>query len=325
MEGKNSPTHNHGNPKDRLRPEIMDALKVMPDAVVYTMDGITEQRAGCQYLRSHPELLPSDSEVRIWEQYISVPGNEHLRLRIYSPIRHTKNLPAVLWLHGGGMAIGTPEADEGQNIRFAKELPCVVVSVDYRLAPENPYPIPGNDCYDALCWLHQNASSLDIDPNRIAVAGMSGGGGLALSIALRARDEGGPFIKFLSLASPMINAHPDTPAAMQDYDPRTLNRDGILDLWSYYVGKCPETWNAYMEPIIGDYAGLPAVYTYAGELDPFRDDTVAMASKLLAQGVPTELHIYPGCCHVFDAVAQCAKISRYAVTEIIRALRDGLL
>lgn len=222
------------------------------------------------------------------------------------------------------MAIGTPEADEGQNIRFAKEISSVVISVDYRLAPENPYPIPNDDCYHALCWICENASNLGIDRERIAVAGMSGGGGLALSIAMRARDEGGPAIKFLSLASPMINAHPDTHAAMQEYDPRTLNRAGILDLWTYYVGKNPEIWNAYMEPIRGDYAGLPAVYTYAGELDPFRDDTITMASKLLAQNVPTELHIYPGCCHVFDAVAPNTDISKYAVSEMIRALRDGL-
>ena len=150
------------------------------------------------------------------------------------------------------------------------------------------------------------------------------GGGLALSIAMRARDEGGPLIRFLSLASPMINAHPDSYAVNQEYDPRTLNKSGVLDLWKYYAGEAPKPWNAYLDPIQGDYAGLPAVYTYAGELDPFRDDTIAMASKLWAQNVPTQLHIYPGCCHVFDAVAANTQISKYAVSEIICALQDGL-
>lgn len=315
---------NYGTPRERLRSDLLQALEVMPSAVVYTPEGIQEQRAGCQYLMSHPELLPSDPEVRVWDQYISVPGNEHLRVRIYSPVQQAANLPGVLWLHGGGMAIGVPEADEGQNIRFAKEVPCVVVSVDYRLAPENPYPIPGNDCYEALCWFHQNSADLGVDPGRIAVAGMSGGGGLALSIALRARDIGSPAIAFLSLASPMISMNMDTNSAMQEYDPRTLNRQGVLDLWGYYLGEHIGDRDGYMEPLRGDYTGLPAVYTYAGELDPFREDTITLAGRLLSQSVPTELHIYPGCCHVFDAVAQHAAISQYAVSEVIRALREAL-
>lgn len=281
MEKKTS-CQQYGSPKERLRPEITEALSVMPDAVVYTMDGIMEQRAGCQYLVDHPELRPTDPAVQVENRFISVPGNGHLRIRIYRPQQQTSSLPGILWLHGGGMAIGVPEADEGQNIRFAKEIPSIVIAVDYRLAPENPYPIPNDDCFHTLCWVYENASSLGIDQNRIAVAGMSGGGGLALSIAMRARDEGGPLIRFLSLASPMINAHPDSYAANQEYDPRTLNKSGVLDLWKYYAGEAPKPWNAYLEPIQGDYAGLPAVYTYAGELDPFRDDTIAMASKLWA-------------------------------------------
>lgn len=316
----------YGPPAQRIRSELTGALEVLSPAVVYTLEGIAAQRAGCQYLASHPELLPSDPEVSVQDRYVAVPGNDRLRLRVYQPVsRDDGTLPCVLWLHGGGMIIGIPEADEGQNIRIAKELPCVVVAVDYRLAPEHPYPTPGNDCYGALCWLWEHNASLGIDPDRIAVAGMSGGAGLALSIALRARDMGGPPIAFLSLASPMINACADSPAAMQEYDPRTLNRQGILELWRHYVGEQPEVWDAYMEPRRGDYSGLPAVYTSAGELDPFRDDTIQLAARLLEQGVPTELHIFPGCYHVFDAIAPQAEISRYAVDEIVRALRDGLL
>ena len=311
-------------PKSSIRPELLPALEPLSPAVVYSPDGIASQRAGCQYLAAHPELLPNDPDVEIQQLYISVPGNSHLRLRIYQPRLRTGQLPAVLWLHGGGMAIGIPEADEGQNLRFAKEIPSVVVAVDYRLAPEHPYPIPGNDCYEALCWLHENADRLGVNPQRIAVAGMSGGGNLALSIAIRARDLMGPSIAFLSLNSPMINSTADTPSALQDYDPRTLNRQGVLELWSYYVGKHPAEWTPYMDPSLDDLSGLPAVYAYAGELDPFRDDTVALASRLMSQGIAAELHIYPGCYHVFDAVAQTADISRYAVGEVIRALRDAL-
>lgn len=305
-----------------IRPELLEAIKSFPP-VTYTHEGIISQRAGGEILKKHPEYLPTDSAVRIYNREIAVEGNKNLRIRIYEPRDKNGVHPGVLWIHGGGMAIGLPESDDAQNIRFVKEAFCVVISVDYRLAPENPYPIPLNDCYGALVWFYEHAKELNVDRKRIAVAGVSGGGGLALSLALRAKDKNYPHIAYLMPISPMISRSQDTPSLRKKYDPRTLNYEGISMLWSYYLGNVQET-DAYMEPIKGDFSGLPPVYTSVGELDPFRDDTVKLAILLMNQDIPVELHIYPGCFHVFDSIAPNAEISKYSVSEFIRALNENL-
>lgn len=307
----------------RIRAELITAIENYPP-ITYDLEGIHSQRAGGELLKTHPEYRPTDPQVRIYDRQIAVAGNSSLRLRIAEPTEAHGLCGGVLWLHGGGMTIGLPESDDGQSIRFVKEAGCVVISPDYRLAPENPYPIPLDDCFGALLWLHDHAAELNVDPNRIAVAGLSGGGGLALAVALRARDSGGPKPALVMAITPMINRALDTPSAMLNFDdPRTLSREGAQQLWGYYLGDTRET-DIYMEPLKDDFHGMPPVYAAAGEIDPFRDDTILLAQKLMAQNVPTELHIYPGVFHGSDGLAPAAAISIYQVSEYVRALKEYL-
>ena len=306
---------------DCLRPEILAALEQFPP-VTYDPEGIAAQRAGGEFLKQHPEFLPTDPEVCIRVIEFSASDGTPLRLRIYEPVEKSGVYPCFIWLHGGGMAIGLTESDDGQNIRFVKEAGCIVFSVEYRLAPENPYPVPLNDCYDALCWISAHAEELSVDAARIGIGGSSGGGGLALAAALRARDENGPALKLIMPLTPMINRKADGDSEMKTYHPKTLNREGVLQLWDYYTAG--QESDIYMEPMLDDMHDLPPVYTAVGDLDPFLDDAVLMIGKFLKQGIPAELHIYAGCCHVTESLAPAAPVSVAIVSDYIRFIREHL-
>lgn len=313
---------NYGSVIERMRPELKEAISIFPD-ITYDMEGILSQRNGGKFYEEHPEYLPTDPAVKIEKREIAVEGNPHLVIRVYEPVEKEGEYAGILWLHGGGMCLGMTESDDGQNIRFVKEVPAVVVSVEYRLAPEHPYPAPGDDCYGALVWFYEHAGELGVNPEKIAVAGASGGGGLAMYTALKARDRNYPPIACILTNSPMISRNMETDSAKQTYDPRTLNRDGVEHLWGFYLNHAEDT-DYLMEPAKADFTGLPAVYTMAGELDPFRDEVILFAQNQMKAQVPVELHIYPGCFHVCDSLAPQEDICKYMVSEMVRAFQDKL-
>lgn len=312
---------------ENIRPELRQNIEQTPPAS-FDEKGLAEVRAETDALVGNP-ALPSDPAVKVYERLIPNPGaGAELRLRIYEPVGKEAILPVVFWIHGGGMVISHPEGDEAQCIRFAKEIECIVVAPDYRLAPEYPYPAGPEDCYTALEWLASAADELGVDPHRIAVAGASAGGGLSLSIALRARDEGGPQIAFLMPIYPMINEKLDTPSGRATYGEdiagRILTSESVHHMWRYYLGGAKEV-SKYAAPLHEtDWSGLPPVYTCVGDIDPFRDDTVQLVSNLTAAGNTPEFHLFPGCPHAFDNSDPGAEISRYAVGEWIRVLKDAL-
>ena len=309
---------------ERIRPELRQAIEGFPP-ITYDMEGVYTQRAGGEIFKTDPAFKASDPEVTIYDKYIKADDNTEIRLHILEPAKRPVNKNgAVLWLHGGGMTIGLPESDDAQNIRFVKEAGCTVIAPDYRLAPENPYPTPLKDCCSALVWTADHADELVIDPDRIAVAGLSGGGGLTMATAMYMRDHGGPKIAFLMAISPMINCALDTDSASLYFDdPRTLSRKGALDLWGYYLGDRKDT-DIYMEPIKDDFHQLPPLYTCAGEIDPFRDDVIRMACGFLKNDIPAELHIYPGIFHASEALAPMAGISICQVNEYVRVIREHI-
>lgn len=310
-----------------IRPELRANIEKTAPAS-FDEKGLAEVRAETDALVGNPGL-PSDPAVKVYDHYIPNPAaGEDLRLRIYESVGKTGILPAVFWIHGGGMVISHPEGDEAQCIRFAQEINCMVVAPDYRLAPEHPYPAGPDDCYTALQWLASSAGELGIDPSRIAVAGASAGGGLSLSTALRARDMGGPRIAFLMPIYPMINEKLDTTSghAMygEDITGRILTSESVHYMWNYYLGGAKEV-SKYAAPLHEtDWSGLPPVYTCVGDIDPFRDDTIQLVENLTAAGNTPEFHLFSGCPHAFDNSDPEAKISIYAVSEWIRALKDAL-
>ncbi|MCC5950997.1 MAG: alpha/beta hydrolase [Acidimicrobiia bacterium] len=213
--------------------------------------------------------------------------------------------PAVLWLHGGGTVMGRPEGSTAICSRMAAELDALVVNVDYRLAPEHPFPAGLDDCMSALRWIHDHAKEYGIDPSRIAVGGESAGGGLAAAVTQRAVDEGGPELCFQALVYPMLD---DRTVLRADHGGRgtfiwtpASNRFA----WTAYLGHPPTSApeRPYAAPARrADLSGLPPAWIGAGELDLFLDEDVDYATRLEAAGVPCELRLEPGTYHGADAL-----------------------
>ncbi|MCT7658887.1 alpha/beta hydrolase [Mycobacterium deserti] len=224
-------------------------------------------------------------------------------VRLYRPADATGEGPALLWIHGGGYIIGTPAQDDVLCRRYASELGATVASVDYRLAPEHPYPAPLEDCYAALKWL---ASLPSVDPARVAVGGGSAGGGLAASLALLARDRGEVPLVAQLLVYPML----DDRTVDRDLDNpghRLWNQSSNRFGWSAYLGDADRT--VAVPARRDDLSGLPPAWIGVGALDLFHDEDLAYAERLRAAGVPCRVEVVEGAFHGFDAILPKAEVS----------------
>jgi len=260
----------------------------------------------------------------------TIPGPKRspdVTVRIYRPEKQLGSLPALLWIHGGGYMLGDIDQEDLTAKRFTLSGECVVVSVEYRLAPEHPYPAPLEDCYAALKWLSTHADELGIDCSRIAIGGASAGGGLAAGLALLARDRAEVKTIFQLLVYPMINDCNIAPAS--DVLPDTLlwTRESNLIGWRSYLGCEPgrEGISCYAAAYrVTELEGLPPGYITVGDLDLFAQEDIDYARRLIEAGVPTELHVYPGGCHAFDMLVPGADISKRFAADIHRALKRVL-
>ncbi|MFI6349976.1 alpha/beta hydrolase [Streptomyces sp. NPDC050560] len=254
-------------------------------------------------------------------------GGPPVPLRIYRPEGATGPLPALLSLHGGGFVLGSPDADHELSLRLCRELPAVVVAVDYRLAPEHRFPAALDDCYAALCWLAAHATGLGADPARIGIWGDSAGGGLAAGVALLARDRSGPAIRLQHLHSPALDDRLATLSARRFTDTPVWNRRNAWLSWQRYLGPgVPGSSGVtgYAAPArSADLAGLPPAYIAVMEFDPLHDEGVDFAGALAAAGVRVDLRSYPGTFHGCAAVAHSA-VARRITDEALGALREGL-
>jgi acetyl esterase/lipase len=225
--------------------------------------------------------------------------------RLFRPAGVTGQAPALLWIHGGGYVIGKAAQDDALCRRFARELGATVASVDYRLAPDHPYPASLEDCYSALTWLSRLPS---VDASRLAIGGASAGGGLAAALALLTRDRGEISLTAQLLVYPML-------------DDRTVYRKGLdkpgLRLWNQSSNKFG--WSAYLgnaDRSVAvparreDLSGLPPAWLGVGTFDLFHDEDLAYAERLRAAGVPCEVEVVPGAFHGFDGIVPKAKVSQ---------------
>jgi acetyl esterase len=260
-----------------------------------------------------------------------IPGPEgapDVAVRVYAPSDRDRAtpVPGVLHIHGGGFFGGSVDLEHGGSVKTARELGVVVVSVEYRLAPENPFPAGLDDCYAALTWLHESAGELGVDAGRIALSGGSAGGGLSAGLTLLARDRGGPAIAFQCLMIPELDDRLDTPSMRRFTDTPMWHRAAAERSWRWYLGDAygRDDVSPYAAPArAADLAGLPPAYVTTMEFDPLRDEGITYALRLLQAGVSVELHSFPGTFHG-SGMAAGAAVTRRETAERLTALRRGL-
>lgn len=305
-----------------IDPELEPALRALPPLVLEaaTLHAVRAERNAI-YAQAPAPLAEAVVETFVVPSVDDAPPVPVLS---YRPAGTDAPLPALLHIHGGGYVLGSPDMMDAANHNLAMALGCRVISVDYRLAPETPFPGALEDCYNALTWVFRKAEALNVDTSRIGVKGESAGGGLAAALALLARDRGGPRLAFQHLIYPMLDdrtgsgADPHPFTGQYAWTPEN-NRFG----WASYLGRPPggADESAYAAPArSADLAGLPPTFLAVGGLDLFLDENIDHAHRLSRAGVPVELHVYPGAFHGFQRAGE-VEVARAANRDSLEALR----
>jgi acetyl esterase len=223
-----------------------------------------------------------------------------IRLRLYTP-KGQGPFPLMVFFHGSGFVLCSLDTHDGMCRNLAAGIGCVVVSVDYRLAPEHKFPAGPDDCLAATRWAALNAATFDADPLRVVIAGDSAGGNMAAVTALRVRDEGGPALSGQMLLYPVTDYHtPGTPSYNENADGYGLTRDTMKWFWAHYLKDATDAADPYASPLRAkDLAGLPPAYVLSAEYDPLRDEAERYGERLRAAGVPVEITRRAGMNHGF--------------------------
>ena len=317
--------------RDLIDPESREPL----DALLAVMPGgfnaipdIVARRATVEQVLASIEVPPNP---RVTSEDRTVPGPDgapDIMVRIYRPtgdhpVAGAATLPGIYFIHGGGMVLGDVAGEDAAATMLCDEVGAVVVSVEYRLAPEHPHPAPAEDCYAGLQWMAAHTDEIGVDPARLALYGGSAGGGLVLAVALMARDRGGPAISFMMPIYPMIDDRNETPSSHEITDIGIWDRSGNLEAWAWYLGG--QEADGYAAPArVVDVSGLPPAFIDVGTVDMFRDEDIAFAQRLMQAGVPTELHVNPGSYHASEVFAPEAALSKRIWAMRIDALRRAL-
>jgi len=296
-----------------MDPELEAFLPLFPRADL--TDPVADRKTFAELAAAIPA---PDTAVMEVEDAV-VPAEPDLPVRIYRP--HLAP-GGIVWLHGGGFVLGDLDTEHPWAARLAGLSGAAVVSVGYRRAPEHPFPAALDDAYAALTWTAEHAAGLGIDPGRIAVGGHSAGGNLAAAVALRARDQQGPPIRFQLLNQPGLDDRQETWSQRHFTDTPWWKRDTAATSWRHYLGSAPAT--PYAAPARAtDLSGLPPAYIATAEYDPNRDEGIGYALRLLQAGVPVELHQWPGTFHGSQAILS-AEVSQLQNAEIAAVLRRAL-
>jgi acetyl esterase/lipase len=309
----------------RIDPELLPGLEAMQVMrLPRTRDEVAAAReVFAQLMAAASAQAPVDD--RVTQADHDVPGRDEVFVRLYRPAGVERTLPALYWIHGGGMVLGTVDSDDVYCRRLVTDLGIAVVSVQYRLAPEHPFPVPLEDCYAGLALAAERAAELGIDPDRLAVGGASAGGGLAAGTVLAARDRGGPALTFQYLMYPMIDDRSATPSSREFTGVASWSTEHNVNGWDCYLGPDRAEVSPYAAPArADDLRGLPPTLIQVGELEVFRDEDIDYAQRLLQAGVACELHVYPGAYHGWDMFNPGAALTERALADRNDALRRGL-
>ncbi|PTR25744.1 acetyl esterase/lipase [Rhodococcus sp. OK519] len=313
-------------------PELEVGLASLPADIFGTENGpatIEESRALMASWRPNMASLTRGGTIDVYDKQIPGPqGAPEITVLVMSPTEGSGPRPVIYHVHGGGMVAGDRYYGAETLAEYVAALQVVVVSVEYRLAPEHPHPAPVEDCYAGLVWVARNAAALRIDPRRIVIMGGSAGAGLAASTALLARDRQGPDISHQVLGCPMLDDRMSGQSTSAT-DLHSVNfKQGLQNGWAALLGDAaggPDV-SAYASAArADDLSGLPPAYIDVGSSEILLDEAVDFATRLSHAGVPVELHVWPGGFHGFSSLVPHAALSRTASDTRLAYLSRVLL
>lgn len=306
-------------PSARVDRELADVLAALPKGPngLFDLEDLPGTRAALdQQSRALRKSEEPDPNTVI--RSIDIPGADgrDLTIRLFSP-KDAEQVPALLWFHGGGQVMGAAWQEDGFLERLCQAIGCVIASVDYRLAPEWRAPAAAEDGYLAYTWLNERANEFGIDRARMGIAGASGGGAIAAATALMVRDRGAPTPRLLSLSYPMLDDRNETASSREITDLGIWDRRTNLLAWQAVLGDdfgCAAVTPYQAAGRATDLSNLPPTFVAVGELDVFRDEDVAFATRQLSQGVSSELHVFAGAYHGFDLFARDSALAKTFLT-----------
>lgn len=309
----------------RLDSELARAARLQP--YVDFADPLASRRNFARSVKISRALrgsVPAGAGVGVEDRSFTTPGQEHpIPVRIYRPEGVREPAPVLVYFHGGAFVAGDLDTEHDRCLGLAVEAGCLVVSVAYRRPPEHPFPVPGEDCYAAVCWVADSAAGLGADAARIAVGGSSAGGTLAAAVAMMCRDRSGPAPVLQMLLYPALDDRLDS-ASMRRY-PRTAawHREDSVRMWHHYLaGNAEHRASPYAVPArCTDFSGLAPAYVLVAEVDALRDEGIDYAARMMEAGVSVELHHFAGAFHGFDAAVPHAGLTKRALAEQSAALR----
>ena len=271
-------------------------------------------------------IRKKDNAIKENVEWIPRKNGSDMRLCIFRPVKQKKNIPGVLWLHGGGYATGVPEQAMKMAKIFIEARDCIIISPDYCLSLKAPYPAALEDSYKTLLWMKDNAEDLGIDKNKIIVGGNSAGGGLTAALSLYARDKMEVTISLQIPLYPMLDDRMLSESAIDNNAP-VWNSKSNLNAWKLYLGDRFGTGDVpeYAAPARAtDFSGLPRTITFVGDLDPFRDETIKYVKNLREEGIHVDFKVFNGCYHGFDQICPKADISKKAISFIKDSFKKAL-
>lgn len=317
---------------DRIDPESRAALEVFLGVLPGGFNGIADivaRREASAQLNAAAVAAAGGPDPSVAREDRTAPGLERdpeVPVRVYRPVgaASEEKLPGIFFIHGGGMIMGSIDGEDAMATSYAREVGAVVVSTGYRKAPEHPHPAQSRDCFAALQWMVEHADELGYDPDRLVIVGGSAGGNLALATMLHARDAGGPALRLVLAAYPMLDPSHTTRSAQTVTEVGVWDRDGNIQAWEWFLGG--QEPDRFASPLLHetDWSNLPPVFVDVGTEDLFRDEDLNLVGTLAGSGNPVEFHLYPGAYHASEVLAPDAALSRRIMANRLDAVRRAV-
>lgn len=309
----------------QLHPDVASMLAYVAGLKLPAITGLGAQSAREMVRSMSTKFVPSDilsvSELEI----PSADSQRQINVRVYRPVAD-ETLPVVVFYHGGGWVVCDLDTHEDVARRLSVQANCVVCSVDYRLAPEHPFPAGSDDAYDALCWVADNAAQLNVDISRLALVGDSAGGNLAAATCLRARDQQGPAVCHQSLWYPVTNIHTLETSSYRDMSSGYNLKHGEMQWFKdHYLSDPEQAREPYVSPLLSEnLSGLPPTYIMTAHFDVLRDDGADYAAALEQAGNAVEYQCFDNLVHGFMNLAPHLPVAADTFAEAVRPIKRAL-